>query len=190
MILPTRSHRYLLFISFVVMLSLLVGLGPALAQAEPRLEISVIDTSEFPNVRVAVIATDGESQRRPGVDGLVLHENDAPVGAYDVAELPVGIELIVVIDDNPDIESHDEPGGLSRREKVRDSILRFAEEYMDATQLDRVTIIVPEAGAPAVLLDSAIRIFPRIRAWIFSAVTSHVVSPPNSADPITDSMAT
>ena len=156
MILPTRSHRYLLIISFVVVLSLLVGLVPALAQAEPRLEISVIDASDFPDVRLAVIATDGESQRRPGVDGLVLRENDVPVEAYDVAELPVGIELIVVIDANPDIESHDEPGGPSRREKVRDSILRFAEEYMDSTQLDRVTIIVPEGDAPAVLLDSAL----------------------------------
>jgi hypothetical protein len=73
-----------------------------------------------------------------------------------VTELPVGIELIVVIDANPDIESHDEPGGVSRREKVRDSILRFAESYMDGSQLDRVTIIVPEADAPAVLLDNAI----------------------------------
>ena len=153
---PSRFHRNLLIITVTIALYVLASLGPVLAQAEPRLEITAVDTSEFPDVRVLVLATDGESQRQPGVQGLVLRENDAPVEAYEVAELPVGIELFIVIDANSDIEAHDEAGDPSRREKVRDSIIQFAESNMDGAQLDRVTIIAPDGEAPAVLLDSAV----------------------------------
>jgi len=155
MILATRSHRNLLLVLLLLVL-LLTGLPSVLAQGEQRLELSSIDTSEFPDVRLTVIATDGESRRLPSVDGLTLRENDTPVEAYQVAESPVGIELTFVIDANSDIAARDEPGGLTRYEKVRDSILRFAETYMDATQLDRVTIIAPEGQTPSVLLDRAV----------------------------------
>ncbi|HSG15635.1 MAG TPA: FHA domain-containing protein [Anaerolineae bacterium] len=153
---PIRFHRILLIISSVVASLLFASLEPALAQAEPRLEITAVDTSEFPNVRVVVMATDGDGQRRLDVEGLLLSENDASVERYEVAELLVGIELFIVIDANSDIESHDDAGGPSRREKVRDSIIQFAEDQMDGGQMDRVTIIVPEGEAAAVLLDSAI----------------------------------
>lgn len=154
MIIPARSHRFLLLFSLVIVL-LIAGLAPVVAQGESRLEISVVDSSEFPDVRVAIIATDGESRRQPGIAGLALRENDLPVESYEVAELPVGIELTFVIDANPDIEARDE-GGPTRYEKVRDSILRFAEMYMDAAQLDRVSIIVPDGQDASVLLDRAI----------------------------------
>ena len=153
---PSRFRRRSLIITVTVTLFALASLGPLLAQAEPRLEIMAVDTSDFPDVRVLLVATDGESQRQSDVKGLVLRENDEPVEAYEVAESPVGIDLFIVIDANLDFESHDEPGGASRREKVRDSIVQFAESQMDGGQLDRVTIIVPEGGEPAVLLDSAV----------------------------------
>jgi len=154
--LPMRSHRYLLIVSFVTVLLLLVGLAPAMAQSDPRLEITAVDASAFPDMRVMVIATDGESLRRPDVGGLSLRENDTPVENYEVSEQPVGVELFVVIDANSDIDARDEAGGLTRKEKVRDSILLFAEQYMDSTQLDRITIIVPQEDGPSILLDNAI----------------------------------
>lgn len=155
--LAKRSHRYLLITSILAFLLLVLSLAPVMAQeAAPRLEITAVDATAFPDVSVVVIATDGQSQHRPDVGGLLLRENDIPIEAYDVAEKPVGVELTIVIDANSDIEARDDAGGATRREKVRDSILLFAEQYMDGTQLDRVTIIVPEGQSPAVLLDSAV----------------------------------
>lgn len=152
--LSTRSHRYLLIASLVTAFLLLVG--SAAAQAESRLEITSVDTAAFPEMHVMLIATDGQSRRQPGVGGLLLRENDVPIDGYEVAEKTVGLELTIVIDANSDIESRDDASGLTRREKVRDSILLFAEQYMDGTRLDRVSIIVPAGDGPAVLLDGAV----------------------------------
>ncbi|UCG25056.1 MAG: FHA domain-containing protein [Chloroflexota bacterium] len=153
---PSCFRRNCLILTSVVALLLLASLGPVLAQAEPRLEITTVDTGEFPDIRVLVLATDGESQRQPGLERLTLRENDTLVDEFEVTESPVGIELFIVIDANSDIEAHDDAGGPSRREKVRDSIIHFAEDHMDGSQLDRVTIIVPEGETPAVLLDRAV----------------------------------
>lgn len=152
--LSTRSHRYLLIATLLAAFLFLVGV--AAAQAEARLEITAIDTDAFPEMHVTLMATDGQSQRRPDVNGLLLRENDVPIEGYEVAEKPVGVELTFVIDANPDIEARDDASGLTRREKVRDSILLFAEQYMDGTQLDRVSIIAPDGNTPAVLLDNAV----------------------------------
>ncbi|MGD8854888.1 MAG: FHA domain-containing protein [Chloroflexota bacterium] len=152
--LSMRSHRHLLIATIVTALLFVVGL--AAAQAEARLEITSIDTAAFPEMHVMLLATDGQSQRRPDVGGLLLRENDVPIDGYETAEKPVGVELTFVIDANRDIEARDDNSGLTRREKVRDSILLFAEQYMDGAQLDRVSIIVPDGDSATVLLDNAV----------------------------------
>jgi hypothetical protein len=154
--LATRSHWYMLIAFIVAALLLVMGLGLASAQGAPRLEITAVDATQFPDMHVTVMATDGLSQRRPDVGGLLLGENGTPIDNYEVAEKAVGIDLIIVIDNNTDIRAHDFAGGPTRREKVRDSILIFAEQYMDTSQLDRVSIIVPDGQTPSLVLDNAL----------------------------------
>jgi hypothetical protein len=67
----------------------------------------------------------------------------------------VGTDLFIVIDANTNIAARDQAGDLTRLEKVRDSIISYAGQYMDDGQLDRVTIIVPGDGGTAVLLDQS-----------------------------------
>ena len=80
--LSMRSHRHLLIATIVTALLFVVGL--AAAQAEARLEITSIDTAAFPEMHVMLLATDGQSQRRPDVGGLLLRENDVPIDGYEI----------------------------------------------------------------------------------------------------------
>ncbi len=115
-----------------------------------------MDASEFPVIRLRLIATDGENRRVQNLDGLILVEDGASVDAYETSELPVGTEVIFVIDANSTIDDRDEAGGLTRREKVRESIIRYANDFMDQSQLDRVSIVVPgDDGSATLLLDRA-----------------------------------
>ncbi len=145
---------------YLLLLSLglfaLAGLPGAWAQEDSRLEVTSIDTTNFPDVTLHVIATDGESRRLPDLGGLGLTEAGEQIVDLAVSEAEVGTELIFVIDANATINDRDEAGGLTRYEKVRDSIISYANEYMDDSQLDRVSIIVPSENGPVLLLDRAI----------------------------------
>ena len=76
---------------------------------------------------------------RLGSDGGVLskHADDGSRGNDELGNCEV-----ISIDANSSIEDRDEADGPSRREKVRDSIIRYANRFMDPTQMDRVTVIV------------------------------------------------
>jgi hypothetical protein len=156
MIQITKERRKIsLFLLFLALLSLL-SLSSALAQAESRLEITAVDASEFPVIRLKLIAADSESNRLEGLEGLILAEDGNSVEAFETGEKPVGTEVIFVVDSNATIDDRDEAGGLTRREKVRESIIRYATEFMDQSQLDRVSIMVPgDDGTPQILLDRA-----------------------------------
>ncbi len=152
-----QKHRIIpcLLILFFVLMSLL-GLPAVIAQEGNRLDISSVDVSQFPEIRLTFIATDAESRRLPDVAGIELRENGTPIADFQVTDEPVGTELTFVIDANSTFNNRDDAGGLSRREKVRDSIVRYASQFMDVAQLDRVSIIVPAADSPTVLLDQAV----------------------------------
>jgi hypothetical protein len=57
--LATRSHWYMLIAFIVAALLLVMGLGLASAQGAPRLEITAVDATQFPDMHVTVMATDG-----------------------------------------------------------------------------------------------------------------------------------
>ncbi len=152
-----QNHRKLsskhLLISAI--LFLLVITSSAVAQDNSRLDISDLDGSGFPIIQLNVIAADGTSVRLGDLTGLSLSENDSPVDEIAMESVAVGTELFILIDANTNIAARDQAGDLTRLEKVRDSIISYASQYMDEGQLDQVTIIVPGDGGAAVLLDQS-----------------------------------
>ncbi len=144
-------------------LSSLLGLTlivPVVAQNEiTRLVISEVQNSEFPVISLNLFAVDTENKIITDYSNLTLMEGDRTIADFNTESLDVGTDLIIVIDADTTIEQSDEDGGQSRREKVRDSIIRYANFFMDPMQLDRVTIIVPE-GQEARILEKPGLSFP------------------------------
>lgn len=127
-------------------------------QDGPRVRIVAVDAGEFPGMTVLLEAVDGQNNRIDDLQGLTLFEDGEAVADFEAQPLDVGVDLFFVIDANSTIEDRDEVGGATRREKVRDSIIRYADRFMDPAQLDRVTIIVPE-GPSGRFLDRPSMIF-------------------------------
>lgn len=152
----SRNHHLSLFLLIFLMLLALSGFPNAQAQAESRLDITSSDGSKFPVVSLNVIASTGDSSRLSDLSGLILSEAGQQIADYEVAETYVGTELIFIIDANASIGQRDDAGGQTRHEKVRDSILRYANQFMDEEQLDRVSIIVPSEDGADLLLDRAV----------------------------------
>ncbi len=126
--------------------------APAAAQnAGINLTISGLDVSGFPDVSFHVSAIDQNNDVIEDLSGLVVREDEKSVERFAAEEIRIGLELVFVIDANNSFEQRDEPEGLSRREKVRDSIIDFAQRYMDPQLQDRVTIVVPTDGGGRVL---------------------------------------
>jgi len=148
-----KHHQFLKLLFLALILSALSSVPVIWAQSESRLDITGVDASAFPIVQFTIIAADDTSSRQPDLAGLNLSENGTPVTDFLVTEVPVGTELIFVIDANSTINDQDEAGGLMRRDKVRESILRYANEFMDDTQLDRASIIIPAEDGAQLLLD-------------------------------------
>ena len=147
---------HLLLLLLLLSLLAMVGLPGAWAQEDSRLQVTGIDTTKFPEVTLTVIATDGGSRRISDLSGLGLTEAGEQIVDVAVGEVEVGTELIFVVDANSTINDRDEAGGLTRYEKVRDSIISYANEYMDEGQVDRVSIIVPSDDGPVLLLDRGV----------------------------------
>jgi hypothetical protein len=76
-----------------------------------------------------------------------------PITDTTSSRTPVGVDLALVIDANADFLQFDDRSGLSRRDKVAASVVRYAEQYMNPAGLDRVSVIVPdEAGEGSTFL--------------------------------------
>lgn len=138
------KRRLTLFTLFALLFGLMVG--SALAQTSPdRLTIGEINTEDFPELSFTLAAFDAENNFVADLSDLILSEDGKAITAFDVESYDTGTEVVFVIDANSTIQSRDEAGGLTRREKVRDSIISYANRYVDPNQADRVTIIVPES---------------------------------------------
>lgn len=127
----------------IAALLILISALPVSAQDDVRLRILGIDTSEFPVVRVRIATADARSAPISDLSQLTLYENGEPISDYSVERIPTGIDATFVIDANPDVVGVDDESGLTRLEKVKESIRRYAESYMSPAGLDRVSIIVP-----------------------------------------------
>ena len=108
--------------------------------------VTGVDATGFPTVRVRVLTTGPGSAPVTDTSRLLLRENGVPIPEATLGSAPVGVDLVLVIDANVDFLQADEPGGPTRRDKVAESIARYAATYMNADGLDRVSIITPDAA--------------------------------------------
>ena len=140
-----------------VILFIMIGVLPTRAQDDFRLKLLGVDTSEFPTVRITLLTADEQSVPISDLSQLTLRENGTPVTDISFERIPAGVDVTFIIDANPDIVGVDDESGLTRLEKVQDSIRRFAELYMNPDGLDRVSIIVPgdDGQSGQLLLEDA-----------------------------------
>jgi HAD superfamily hydrolase (TIGR01509 family) len=128
----------------IVLLLILVLALPISAQDENAwLQLVGVDASEFPIVRVTLLTAGDQGRPVSDPSQLTLHENGTPVTDISFDKITAGVDVVFVIDANPDIAGVDDESGLTRLEKVRESIHRFSEQYMNPDGLDRVSIVVP-----------------------------------------------
>lgn len=149
------TSRHTLFY-LATLLALVVWRPAAAQQVEGErndLRITSVDTSAFPTVAVRVLTTSGGGAPIDDLSRLVLRENGVPIPDTTAAQTPVGVDVVMVLDANPDFLQFDDNSGLSRRHKVAASIGRYAEQFMNPAGMDRVSIIAPdESGAGAAFL--------------------------------------
>jgi hypothetical protein len=152
--------RKVVAISIAALLILLTTLQARSQEAaEEQLEIASIDISNYPNIVLNLIVTNGKGEVLFDITNFVLSEDGKPITEFSARQVSEGVDLIVVIDANTSIENRDEANGLSRREKVRDSVVRYANHLMDPQEQDRVSIIVP-GGGKGRFLETANMSFP------------------------------
>jgi hypothetical protein len=139
----------------------LLCVSPVGAQTVARealgVRVTAVDASGFPTVRVRVLTTGPGSAPVADTSRLLLRENGVPIPEAVLGRAPVGVDLVLVIDANVDYLLADEAGGATRRDKVAESISRFATQNMNPDGLDRVSIIAPDAARlePAFLAQDA-----------------------------------
>lgn len=126
---------------FLVLMLGLLGSGGAAAQSALSLMVTHIDTAEFPTVQLLVRSEDG--LRNPvNLANLSLRENGAPVSEFTSQAVPVGVDVVFVLDANAGF-GVDDGGGMTRAAIAAESVTTFANRFMNPTGLDRVSVIVP-----------------------------------------------
>ncbi|MBX3055048.1 MAG: FHA domain-containing protein [Anaerolineae bacterium] len=111
--------------------------GVDLALGEP-------DTSAFPTVRVNMRAVNaaGTPLTTAELGNLRLRENGVPISDFDVRYVPVGSDIVFVIDADTTLLMTD-GDEVSRLDEVKEIIGRYATRFMSPSGLDRVSVIVP-----------------------------------------------
>jgi len=122
---------------------LLITAVPLLAQ-DSTLTLGEPDTTTFPQIRVNMqgARADGTPLTDSDLDNLRLRENGVPISDFDVRYVPVGSDIIFVIDADSTILL-DDGDETTRLVEVQDSIGRFTTRFMSPSGLDRVSVIVP-----------------------------------------------
>lgn len=149
-------HAMILFAVILVLWELPGLYSAAIAQEDlpaTRLEITGVDTKNFPTLGLNLIVTDRQSRPRRQLEALRVRENGAPVADFEILSVTAGTDLYLIIDASSRIQEADDEGGLTRLQKVKDSVLNYAGRFMDLAGRDHVTLIVPGAEGPRVLAD-------------------------------------
>jgi hypothetical protein len=132
--------RLLILILLLTLLAL-----PVQAQTSDRLHIVQVDSSSFPLMRLNLQAEDG--QRVPfslgDLSGLLLRENGEIISDYELTAVPVGIDLVFVLDTNQTITPLAD-GSTPRLDLMLGVVERYASQFMSLSELDQVTLVVPD----------------------------------------------
>ena len=100
------------------------------------------DVAAFPMVRVPLFTADSLGAPINDLSRLSLRENGIPL-EFEVTAVPTGLDIFFVLDANADFTMVDDNSGLTRAEKVSESIVQFAGRIMSRDGDDQVSVIVP-----------------------------------------------
>ena len=137
----TLSLRYWSVGIFLVFLAFY--LPNVYGQEEVELRFVAVDTTAFPTVRITVLTADSHSAPAD-LSNFSLRENGSPITDLTFDHIASGIDVTFVLDANVGFDEIDDATGFTRREKVLESILRFAKQHMNRAGLDTVSIVVPD----------------------------------------------
>ena len=139
------ARRHGSFVLLFIVLYLFSGLFFATyAQEEgSRLDITKLDVDQFPSITLNVLVLDADGRVVNDLEDFGLREGGIDVENIQIEPVEVGADVVFVIDANETMSDIDQVGGISRLEKVRNSIIRYANFYMDPLQNDGVSILVP-----------------------------------------------
>lgn len=133
-----------------VLLVILWGMSTLVqAQGAAKVQITKIDASAFPEMKLQLLAAADDGTPLTDFSTLQLTENGNPIASFETSPITQGIETVFVIDANATINQRDTGATLNRREQVRDSIVAFAQQNMNPSQLDRIHLLVPNAASDA-----------------------------------------
>ncbi len=118
------------------------GAGVLAAQEGGRLWLGEPDVAAFPTVRVPLYTADSLGAPINDLSRLSLRENGIPLDVT-VTAVPTGLDIFFVLDTNADFTVVDDNSGLTRAEKVTESIVQFAGRFMSRNGDDQVSVIVP-----------------------------------------------
>jgi hypothetical protein len=141
----TRSTYYIPFL--LATLLFLITIPQAYGQEAPdRLEITWVDTDQFPQIDVYVTAYTATGKRFPALfaDMVDLFENGNQQSA-SIADTPQGTEVIFLLDADPAAQSH--------WSDIRDAIGDYASISWMEEGLDYVTVIVANGTESETLVD-------------------------------------
>jgi pSer/pThr/pTyr-binding forkhead associated (FHA) protein len=148
-----REFRKLLrFYGFLIgTICIICGFFPVAAQGDVQLRLSQPDLSAFPEVRLNVLSADGRGAPLPESDltRLALRENGVPIAEAEVQFVPVGVDIIFVLDADQSLNIFDEGRSETRLQTVQAMLERYASRFMNPSGLDRISLLVPDRANEA-----------------------------------------
>lgn len=145
-----RLHRFrsffLLLICVICAICGLIFLAPVQAQEDVLLRLSQPDLSNFPEVRLNILSADsrGAPLAESDLSRLALRENGVPIADAEMQFVPVGVDIIFVLDADQSLNIIDEGRSETRLQTVQATLQRYASRFMNPSGLDRISLLVPD----------------------------------------------
>lgn len=139
--------RFLKMLLFICLIYGFISLTPALAQTDLQLRLSEPDVSAFPEVRLNVLSSDGRGAplAEAELSRLALRENGVPIADAQVQFVPVGVDIIFVLDADVSLNIIDAGRSETRLQTVQAAMERYTNRFMSPSGLDRISLLVPDA---------------------------------------------
>ena len=147
-----RLRRFFkLFICVLYVTCGLIFFSPTAAQGDVLLRLSQPDMSAFPEVRLTVLSADsrGAPLAESELARLTLRENGVPIADAQVRFVPVGVDIIFVLDADTSLNIFDAGRSETRLQTVQAMLEQYASRFMSPSGLDRISLLVPDAANEA-----------------------------------------
>ncbi len=147
-----RLRRFFkLLICVIGVICGLIFFSPTSAQGDMLLRLSQPDLSAFPEVRLNVLSADsrGAPLAESDLARLTLRENGVPIADAQVRFVPVGVDIIFVLDADTSLTIFDAGRSETRLQTVQAALERYASRFMNPSGFDRISLLVPDAANEA-----------------------------------------